>query len=940
MTRLTPAPLLGRTTELQHLRQLLSTAAAGTGHAVLVEGEPGIGKTMLLEVLADDADHQGLQVFSGAAEEMERDLPFAAAASCLDLTPTSTDARRAALAHQMRKELSTAGLAGPGHLHLIEPILALVNTLCTNHAALMIVDNLHWVDQATMQVLHHLGKTLHRLPLLLVTASRPTTRSSLLGPLRRSVLDHGATVLSLPPLDGTATRELAAQLLETRPGPRLSGLLEACGGNPRHIRELIDQLRHDGLQLTDEVADVASEHLPELVRETVLRRLDLLPVDTLQVLRAAALLGSNATAEDLAALTGRTPTDVVRTMFGAIDAGVLTERDGRLTFTLDLVRQGLYQGLPAEIRAAMHLEAGLALGAAGAPLERVVEHLVAGTPSGSPRLLAWLYDHATALIARLPDTAITLLERAVRLATPTDARLGSLRVHLADALLQAGRADEAEHHAQQALARHPDPATQISARWVLAGACFARGRPDLAAGTAMHALEHLALAPGDTARFEAFGSMALFTMGEMTDAENLARQAMASAAPLGEVDALMTAHTTLAAIHHHRGDPATALDLVERAFHYVQGADVAGDKLIALHLVRAYCLLDLLQPNEAEQAIAQAHTIAEDRWPSRLPDCRFARAFLLFATGHWDAARDEIQVGLDLPTSWMTRALHGLAAVIAIHRQDSTTARTHLTAAEHAVPTSSAATFFEFLLPWAQRLYDQANHKPGQGIQRYIDWLRTQPPALRRQQVWLAPGAVGLALAAGRRDLAEELTLEVEARMADGGAAPGTLAAARHCRGLLEQAPDLLRSAAHAYERIPWVLFRAHYQEDLAAVLAAAGRHTEAKQALDTAMDSYARLGASWNTVRAAARLRTLGVHRGAREGRRRAATGWDSLTPAESQVADLVAQGLSNPAVAARLFVSRRTVQTHVSNILAKLGLKSRVELAAAFTQRRRRRT
>ena len=97
----------------------------------------------------------------------------------------------------------------------------------------------------------------------------------------------------------------------------------------------------------------------------------------------------------------------------------------------------------------------------------------------------------------------------------------------------------------------------------------------------------------------------------------------------------------------------------------------------------------------------------------------------------------------------------------------------------------------------------------------------------------------------------------------------------------------------------------------------------------------YEGLGASWDLARAAARLRALGVRPGRRAARKRPKSGWDSLTATELTVVRLVAEGLSNPEIADRMFISRGTVHTHVSHILAKLGLGSRVGLAAEASRR-----
>ncbi|MGH3374874.1 MAG: helix-turn-helix transcriptional regulator, partial [Actinoallomurus sp.] len=151
---------------------------------------------------------------------------------------------------------------------------------------------------------------------------------------------------------------------------------------------------------------------------------------------------------------------------------------------------------------------------------------------------------------------------------------------------------------------------------------------------------------------------------------------------------------------------------------------------------------------------------------------------------------------------------------------------------------------------------------------------------------------------------------------------------AQHCTGLLDADPERLDAAVDAYRAAGRPLQLAQTLEDAAVVLAHEGDLRAARTAHAEASDLYAGLGASWDLLRVDTRMRRYGVRR-RRGPRRRAVSGWEALTPAELTVARLVADGRPNPDIAANLFVSRRTVEVHVSHILAKLGVRSRVEIA-----------
>ena len=203
----------------------------------------------------------------------------------------------------------------------------------------------------------------------------------------------------------------------------------------------------------------------------------------------------------------------------------------------------------------------------------------------------------------------------------------------------------------------------------------------------------------------------------------------------------------------------------------------------------------------------------------------------------------------------------------------------------------------------------------------------------------IGPDLVRLALAGNEPILAEQVTAAVESLAGTAGIASVTGAALR-CRGLVDSDPEALLEAVAAYRRSPRVREIALACEDAAAMLATAGassragngaggRMAEARRLAEDALEIYRTLEAHRDVARAQSRLRAVGLRSGPRGERARPRRGWESLTHAEVAVAERVAQGLSNPEIARRMFISSRTVQTHVSHALEKLGLSSRVELA-----------
>jgi DNA-binding CsgD family transcriptional regulator len=189
------------------------------------------------------------------------------------------------------------------------------------------------------------------------------------------------------------------------------------------------------------------------------------------------------------------------------------------------------------------------------------------------------------------------------------------------------------------------------------------------------------------------------------------------------------------------------------------------------------------------------------------------------------------------------------------------------------------------------------------------------------------PDVVRAAMAVGDLDTAREAAHLCERD--PGRVIPGRVAAVNRCRGLLTGDPDLLAETGRYLYAAGRVVEYARNCEDVAILLAGRGERRTAKSALAPAMEVYERLGARWDLRRAGASVRPFGIRWGARGPRRRPTYGWAALSPTEVTIARLVAQGMSNPNIAAELLLSRRTVQSHVSNILAKLKAHSRVDIA-----------
>ncbi len=295
-----------------------------------------------------------------------------------------------------------------------------------------------------------------------------------------------------------------------------------------------------------------------------------------------------------------------------------------------------------------------------------------------------------------------------------------------------------------------------------------------------------------------------------------------------------------------------------------------------------------------------------------------------FEAGQWDDALAELEPAAGLPVSGDTPVrVHGLIALIAGHRDDRVTAEEHLVAARDQTTGSISQAVSSYLLR-ARALAAERAGRPGQAVAVLAQILDPGVAPGMPDRYLLLPVLTRLALTA--RDAATAAAAaQAAAEEAEREPVPVKMAAAGHCRGLLDSDPGPLLAAASQYEG---PLNSAQALEDAAVLLADRGDLPAARRAFTDAAGVYRALGAAWDIRRTDARLRRYGIRRG-RGGRWvKPVQGWEALTPTETKIAHLVADGRSNPDIAAELFLSRNTVQTHVSHILAKLGARSRAEI------------
>ncbi|MFD0593004.1 AAA family ATPase [Catellatospora coxensis] len=399
--------LVDRTAEREQLCAAARRAAAGHGNAVILEGSIGLGKSTLLDHLAEDCAALGMRVLHGAAADVEQRLPFAAVSAVARAhLGRDDDLDRVTALLRGRDALARSVTAVHHELAVTEELLALADRWLSRGPVAILLDDAQWADASSMVLLHRLARDIAQVPLLLVVAARAMAPGEALTALQRGLLARGALELRLEPLPEPAVVALARAQLGAQPGQRLRRLLRAHGGNPLHVKTLLRAYRADGLiQVADGAADLAGSADPPAVPQSLIElargQAAQMPREYRETLQAAAVLGQTVDVAELSTVLEQPLMAVSEVIADALGTGLLVDDGHGLRFRQGLTRELLDRSVPQSVRTALHQRAGRMLtGRDGAP-ERVAAHLLAGGALGEDGL-GWLAAHADALTVRAP----------------------------------------------------------------------------------------------------------------------------------------------------------------------------------------------------------------------------------------------------------------------------------------------------------------------------------------------------------------------------------------------------------------------------------------------------------------------------------------------------------------------------------------------------------
>lgn len=965
-------PIAGRDEELRWLEASLSGATIGEGRVVLLSGEAGIGKTRLAQELLARARKRGFTVLQARAYPMEGGLSYALILSALGPFLRHPEPSRQL---SLMSGLPDLGRLFPGlrlpppeplgdplleKTRLFEAVARLLQRLANESPVALFLDDLHWADPASLEMLHYLARGLGGRPILLLGSYTPEDLDAapglraLLGSLRRVGL---VEELPLRRLTRDELAALARGLLGGDPPPELLAVLDArAAGTPLYVRALIHALLTAGeLRRTgDRWALDPRAHIvtPSSVKELILERLErLAPSDrfTLDLVAAASEALSYAV---LRAASGLEEAALLASLDRLQSAGFIGEpTDGvEIAYTVGhpVVQEVVYSGLSGMARRITHARLATAFERLRpGDLERLARHYRgAGPEMDQQRALEVLVaaaDQALALYAN--EAAAAHLAPAIELAR--EDRLGARAARLLPGLLE--RLGEARD-------RLGDSTAGIEA-WKAALAIREKAG-DVDAAARLHRL--LAMAEGNRSNFDA--ARAHLATGlelvrddrsspEWTDLRLTRMVIFRRSADLtsiiaeGELPALAVrassptvaaeAHLTEIVAEVARGNLAAAR---ERGLDILNAVEADGQPVVAL---RVHNGLSLVSASLGDHTTARCHAERGLELARQLGSPplellpRAALSFSEFLAGRWDEALSSLLETLALARrSGRPRDRGGILGLLSMCwalRGDLAESEGLLEEGWATLGGRSATDRSHSELDMAEMtlLLEKDSAPPG----------RPPSPTAARSPLMDHVPSLSLALlaevqvAGGKIDLALATVRQLAGMDLDGQRYPAALASrvgglARQACGETEEAISSLDRAARLFAslEIPFEAARARFES---AVLA--GNSQQAASSLEESLAVFDRLGARRYASRARRALLGLGIRSAAPRGARSQKAG---LSARELDVARLVAEGLTNMEIAGRLVLSPRTVTTHLDRIYARLGVNSRAALARYVAQ------
>jgi DNA-binding CsgD family transcriptional regulator/tetratricopeptide (TPR) repeat protein len=929
---------IGREREIDTLRGLIDQAQAGRGTTVLITGEAGIGKSRLVAEARAHALSRGLRVFEGAAFELDGAAPYA---SIADLFRTCLRGK------DLREALSTFGQA-----NVVHGLLLTFDQLMQASPALVVIEDIHWADEGSLDLLLHLARSAPRRGLVLLLTLRGEDASPSASELRLTLERHRLiTELVLAPLGGEDVATMVGGLLgDTPPAQTTETIIDLTEGNPFFVEEVV----RTTLAASRDVRLHAAVGVPRTVHDAVQRRVHRLGEPARQVLQVAAIAGRRFDFELLQRVLRLTERELLSHVKELIAVQLVVEdTDTRFAFRHALTRQAVYADLLGRERRSLHADVLAALEPTEAPaVEELAYH--AYSAGEWPKAISYAAQAGQrALGMHAPRAAVEQFGRAVaaalKLGLPSAPEvlrgrghayhsLGEFDLARADyeAGLTAAIASGDQHLAWECLV---DLNLLWSSRdYAIAGEYAERS---LAAAHQMNDKRCIA--------------RSLDRVGNWHMNTGRVRQALASQQMALEVLESVDDRLGVADTLNLLGMTSAFVDPEQSAAYYTRAIPLAREfdnrqdlvtGLVMRVLASGFYYADTFAPAAADPARAELDIDEAIRltrameWPAGESFARWELALWCGMRGQYPRAFELASGGLRIAqeiehTQWIAAGLCSLGTLY-----------------DDVLLPERAGPLLERALGLARELGSRVwrtyaaarlahtctlEHDFARALAVLEDELSPDAPtdSATERQLWCARADVLLARGAAREAL--EIAERLAESLAAGNVAPRiwiVRGAALTALRSFESAEPLLTAAIEASQAADLHSQEWRARAAYARFLRMRGRRDEAVHEVQLARTLVSDLSAGIidDSVRTSFRERAFEriPHSGAASERRAQKQAAGGLTGREREVAGLIGEGFSNRTIAERMVVSERTVESYVSSILAKLGFSARTQVAA----------
>ena len=906
--------VFGRGLERDRIDRMLAAAAEGESSTLVVFGEPGIGKTALLDYAARRG-RECMTVLEARGTESESALPFAGLGQLLSPLLGELSVLPAPQAAALRSALALAPGGGGSRFAISAGSLGVLAAAAERRPLLALVEDVHWLDRPTLEVLLFVARRLESEGIALVMSCREPVPDAIGAVELQELRVGGLSAPAAAELLGAVTGRAPAVAVAER-------LTRETGGNPLALRELGVLLTGDQLQGVVPLP----EPLPAGASAERLFSRRFFALDG-EARRAALIAAAAGPGETTPVLAAADALGLGKDAFERLErAGLVSVASGALWFTHPLARSAAYAaGSAAERRAAHRALAGWTGG------DRRAWHVAAaafGVDEQAAAALEQAAEHARERSGFA--AAAAALEQAARL-SPTDADRARRLVAAADSARLAGRADDALRLLDAAQQQTPGPELAAASLDVRARTELARGRARTAHRLfARQAAQLQPVAAARAAEARAQAAMAAVLAGDLADAAATV-SAQASGSPRGApaptgVLQLLLGYTLL-----RTGRTA------EGFAHLAHGVETAEAGTADDPVYRALAALVLIYFAQYARARALIDNVIRDaRATSALGELPFplsVSAYLDTRLGRWAEAYASASEALALAREtggglWRCLALSNLALIEAGQGREAA-------CREHAGEARSLAASLDIECPRdvgdALGLLELGLGRPQQAIAEIEPMIQVPGQAgaefaLRNSLPDLVEGYVRTRDPRGEA-LAHQLA-ELGAKLAQ----PTIQAFVERCLGLVatdDRFDAHFSTALSLHQTDQWPFATARTELCYGERLRRVGRRVDARAHLRAALDGFERLGAEPWAQRAQTELNATGEHVP-----RHDPTAAERLTPRELRVALIIADGATVREAATQLFLSPKTIEAHLGRAYRKLGVRNRAQLATTLAR------